>query len=233
MIFSNKSLKLNKSSTNFNYESNQDKFANNGKKVSVDDDLFTIGGGKTRRSPLRVLGNFVDDKIFRGRWSSTKRAKSTDEITWALANEDLIQDELSFVKETNRKKSLGVLSMNSNSSNNTDDTQDKKSLKNSSDKYKNLSNFIGMKIFDDGYNAKNSSGKNPSLIEVKKRKSSNPCTRTELRSIADSSFESSFEEGHFSGAQPTRHKPQSSSNVISAETMAEIEVCKVCVHIIN
>lgn len=93
------------------------------KKSSMDDDFFSISSNssKTRRSPLRFLGNLVDaDKLFRGRWSSTKRnlTKSTDEITWALANEDSNDLGLAHgLKDSGRlrKKSLGIMSTNSTS----------------------------------------------------------------------------------------------------------------------
>src|SRR5699024_5453487 len=123
-IFSNKSLKFQKSSPN-NYSTSAEGsklLAGTPKKNSMDDDFFSISSNssKTRRSPLRFLGNLVDtDKLFRGRWSSTKRAKSTDEITWALENEDLGPNEGSanMTKDAGRmrKKSLGVMSTNSTS----------------------------------------------------------------------------------------------------------------------
>ncbi len=128
VIFSNKSLKFQKSSSNIaNYSQSAEGsklVANTPKKTSMDDDFFSISSNssKTRRSPLRFLGNLVDaDKLFRGRWSSAKRAKSTDEITWALANEDLgtanNATSAHMLKDSGRtrKKSLGIMSTNSTS----------------------------------------------------------------------------------------------------------------------
>lgn len=127
VIFSNKSLKFQKSSSNIaNYSQSAEGsklVASTPKKNSMDDDFFSISSNssKTRRSPLRFLGNLVDaDKLFRGRWSSAKRAKSTDEITWALANEELgASNETSarMLKDSGRmrKKSLGIMSTNSTS----------------------------------------------------------------------------------------------------------------------
>lgn len=227
VIFSNKSLKLQKSTNNFNYEQSGDKLLTNAKKNSIDDDFFCIGSNKTRRSPLRFLGNLVDDKIFRGKWSSTKRAKSTDEITWALANEDLIPSEMTLLKKSirNRKISLGVTST---SSNNTDDTLNKKRYKHSD---KNLSiDAIGRKMFDDGYN-NNNNNKNvierQKLAEIKKKKSSN--TSSDMHSISGSSAASLNDHGHFINIDiyPLVRNNRSPDNLneIRAETLAEIEVC--------
>lgn len=234
VIFSNKSLKLNKSPANsYNFEQTREKFANAGKKNSIDDELFSIGSYKTRRSPLRALGNFVDDKIFRGRWSSTKRAKSTDEITWALQNEDLISNEISFFNDSNRKKSLGMLSFGGGSSSGEEVGKKQQLLKPSlSEKHKKTGGF--RKMFEDNYSLKSTASEsNPkqqqqqppqqsrlNIIDVKKRKSSNPCTQSEMRSIEP--FESLGGPGHCPNIRGS--SSGAGGNEISADALAEIEV---------
>ena len=72
------------------------------KKSSIDEGLI-YNTPKTRRSPLRFLGNFMDDKLFRGKWGSTKRTKSSVELgrlSWE------IPDDLNDNNNTgNRRKS--------------------------------------------------------------------------------------------------------------------------------
>ncbi len=75
------------------------------KKSSIDEGLIS-NTSKARRSPLRFLGNFVDDKIFRGRWGSTKRAKSSVELgrlAWEIPD-DLTDSNIGD-KKLNRRKS--------------------------------------------------------------------------------------------------------------------------------
>ena len=75
------------------------------KKSSIDDGLMCTTP-KTRRSPLRFLGNFVDDKILRGRWGSTKRAKSSVELgrlTWEIPDD--LTDSNTGKQKLNRRKS--------------------------------------------------------------------------------------------------------------------------------
>ncbi|CAG2166071.1 unnamed protein product [Oppiella nova] len=74
------------------------------KKSSIDEGLI-CNTPKTRRSPLRFLGNFVDDKLFRGRFGSTKRAKSSVELgrlSWEIPD-DLTDNNSN--NKLNRRKS--------------------------------------------------------------------------------------------------------------------------------
>ena len=76
------------------------------KKSSIDEGLITCTTPKTRRSPLRFLGNFVDDKILRGRWGSTKRAKSSVELgrlAWEIPDD--LADNNTGKQKVNRRKS--------------------------------------------------------------------------------------------------------------------------------
>ncbi|XP_054165074.1 uncharacterized protein LOC128962697 [Oppia nitens] len=76
------------------------------KKSSIDEGLI-CNTPKTRRSPLRFLGNFVDDKLFRGRWGSTKRAKSSVELgrlSWEIPD-DLTDNNNNCGNKLNRRKS--------------------------------------------------------------------------------------------------------------------------------
>lgn len=247
LIFSNKNSRLQKSTnnttsttiattltTNTNnsqtgsyttYEQQNNKLVNGiEKKNSLDDDYFTLGNNKTRRSPLRFLGNLVDDKLFRGRWSSTKRAKSTDEITWALANEDLMGNDVRMIKESsrNRKKSLGLMSINSSSSNNTNEESSEKRLRFKSggtEKSKTMSDFLTKKLFDDSYDSKKKEHSQSPVLQqkfadMKKRKTSStsmPGSSITSLNLGDGSY---------------RHNQSPnglSTNEIRAETLAEIE----------
>lgn len=247
LIFSNKSLKFQKSSSNIaNYSQSAEGsklVANTPKKTSMDDDFFSISSNssKTRRSPLRFLGNLVDaDKLFRGRWSSAKRAKSTDEITWALANEDLgtanNATSAHMLKDSGRtrKKSLGIMSTNSTSSNNTEDAQDKKRYKSGGEKAKNMGDMICRKLFDEGYhsNKKDSTASASAAvgksIDLKSRKSSN--TSSDLLSISGSSVASLTDHGPFGGVGTSPsyntsplHGQAEAKGEVRAETLAEIE----------
>ena len=208
------------------YEQQNNKLVNGiEKKNSLDDDYFTLGNNKTRRSPLRFLGNLVDDKLFRGRWSSTKRAKSTDEITWALANEDLMGNDVRMIKESsrNRKKSLGLMSINSSSSNNTNEESSEKRLRFKSggtEKSKTMSDFLTKKLFDDSYDSKKKEHSQSPVLQqkfadMKKRKTSStsmPGSSITSLNLGDGSY---------------RHNQSPnglSTNEIRAETLAEIEV---------
>lgn len=94
-----------------------DSFASS-KKSSIDEGLL-CSTTRARRSPLRFLGNFVDDKILRGRWGSTKRAKSSVELG-RLAWE--IPDDLADTTSIDSKHS----SARKNSSNTSNDDFTKK-----------------------------------------------------------------------------------------------------------
>lgn len=197
------------------------------KKNSIDEDVFNISVTKARRSPLRILGNLVDDKIFRGRWSTAKRAKSTDEITWALANEDAasnMQDEMrkrsGSTKPQNRKKSfVGLLG----SSDNNNNSFAKKQYKSLSDKFRNSSDS-NTSEFSINFNVLNKA--KPKLIEISKRKPSN--SYSDVLTVSDSSLASLNDcqsNNHPSNivynVTKRQHMP---NNEIRAETLAEIEV---------
>jgi len=203
-----------------NFAQSSEKLSSDSKKNSIDEDFFGIGSNKTRRSPLRFLGNFVDDKFFRGKWSSAKRTKSTDEITWALANEDLMgQNDIRLSKDTGgiRKKSLGLMSTTSASA--ADDIHDKKRYRSGSDKARNMSDFIYRKILREQPNSQR-------IIDMKKRKSSN--TSSDMLSISGSSAASlngHFEDNHSypNNQHAGTQKMSNECNEISAETLAEID----------
>lgn len=201
------------------------------KKNSIDEDVFNISVTKARRSPLRILGNLVDDKIFRGRWSTAKRAKSTDEITWALANEGAasnMQNEMrkrsGSTKPQNRKKSFaGLLGSSNSDNNNNNNSMAKKQYKSLSDKFRN-STDSNTSEFSINTNVVNKA--KPKLIEISKRKPSN--SYTEVLTISDSSL-ASLNDSQSSNrpsnivynVSKRQHIP---NNEIRAETLAEIEV---------
>lgn len=177
------------------------------KKNSIDDDMFSMTSYKSvRRSPLRFLGNLVDDKLFKKRWSSAKRAKSTDEITWALANEESMSQMQSKKDDKRiRKKSLGIMGTSSNDDKPTG---------------KNFGDMVYKKFFEDPpYVNKKDRSK---TVDFKNRKSSN--TSSDLLSVSGSSMASlnvgPYGEGR-SIMQPIKQVPDDD---VRAETLAEIEV---------
>ncbi|KAH9529548.1 LOW QUALITY PROTEIN: uncharacterized protein LOC124492439 [Dermatophagoides farinae] len=238
LIFPNKSSKQKSTSTTptsttntFDYTLSPSGKFDVLKKNSIDEDVFNISVTKARRSPLRILGNLVDDKIFRGRWSTAKRAKSTDEITWALANEGAasnMQNEMrkrsGSTKPQNRKKSFAGLlgSSNSDNNNNNNNSMAKKQYKSLSDKFRN-STDSNTSEFSINTNVVNKA--KPKLIEISKRKPSN--SYTEVLTISDSSL-ASLNDSQSSNrpsnivynVSKRQHIP---NNEIRAETLAEIE----------
>lgn len=216
------------------------------KKTSIDDEFYSIGGAyKNRRSPLQILGNFVDDKFFKKRWSSTKRAKSTDEITWALANEEAALE---------RHRTDLLLG---NSNNNTNSAESGSSSGGSSRVRKKSAGFIlgNTKFFDDnawpgfggggGGSSGSGSGKKEKLMnrvsDLRKRKSSNASSHsdsTSLNSVSDYMLGNTHVQVHHvepsnrhnhltpSTSVATNNNNSSATNnkQVSAETLAEIEV---------
>ncbi|KAI7687096.1 hypothetical protein SSS_10211 [Sarcoptes scabiei] len=208
LIFSNKNFKQKPSTsnlavvdTNIEYEINQqEKYLQEdslSKKNSIDDDVFGITATKARRSPLRILGNLVDDKIFRGRWSTAKRAKSTDEITWALAQEEknLLQQNngpnrpRSVNSKQARKKSLGgFLSAPSTDMNNNFFSIKKTPSKNKLEKFKNNSDSNSEISINQSVYPVNKTTKFK-FMEITRRKPSNS-SYTETFNVSDSSINS-------------------------------------------
>nr|XP_027198590.1 uncharacterized protein LOC113792839 [Dermatophagoides pteronyssinus] len=198
------------------------------KKNSIDEDVFNISVTKARRSPLRILGNLVDDKIFRGRWSTAKRAKSTDEITWALANEDSasnMQNEMrqrsGSTKPQNRKKSFAGLLGSSNADSNNNSLV-KKQYKSLSDKFRNSSDS-NTSEFSINSNILNKA--KPKLIEISKRKPSNSysdvtVSDSSLASLNDRQSSNNHSSNIVYNVSKRQHAP---NNEIRAETLAEIE----------
>ncbi|KPM08361.1 hypothetical protein QR98_0068770 [Sarcoptes scabiei] len=167
------------------------------RKNSIDDDVFGITATKARRSPLRILGNLVDDKIFRGRWSTAKRAKSTDEITWALAQEEknLLQQNngpnrpRSVNSKQARKKSLGgFLSAPSTDMNNNFFSIKKTPSKNKLEKFKNNSDSNSEISINQSVYPVNKTTKFK-FMEITRRKPSNS-SYTETFNVSDSSINS-------------------------------------------
>ncbi|CAG2108489.1 unnamed protein product [Medioppia subpectinata] len=102
---SNKNKSLNTYDMLDSSNSNTPESFGSSKKSSIDEGLI-CNTPKTRRSPLRFLGNFVDDKLFRGRFGSTKRAKSSVELgrlSWEIPDD--LTDNNSANGKLNRRKS--------------------------------------------------------------------------------------------------------------------------------
>lgn len=209
------------------------------KKTSVDDEFYSIGGAyKHRRSPLQILGNFVDDKFFKKRWSSTKRAKSTDEITWALANEEAALE---------RHRTDMLLGNNTAESGSSSGDGSNRIRKKSAGFI-----FGNTKFFDDnvwsglgGSGNNNAGGKKEKLMNrvsvLRNRKSSNTSSHsdsTSLNSMSDyilgqthvhhlePSNRNIYKTASTSAATTGNDNNNNTANKkqVSAETLAEIEV---------
>lgn len=152
----------------------------------------------------------MDDKIFRGRWSTAKRAKSTDEITWALANEDNELRTRAGSQKQNRKKSFGGLLTTNIDTNNNLFNKKQPQYKNTWDRFKNS--------FDSGNEYSNYT----TINKFAERKMPNNYAEVSTLSPMNNNQNSSHSNNHHQYNVPIRQLK--SKNEINAETLAEIEV---------
>jgi len=179
------------------------------KKNSIDEGLI-CNTSKARRSPLRFLGNFVDDKLFRGRWGSTKRAKSSVELgrlAWEIPDD--LTDNGVGNKKLSRRKSSNITSKDEPNSREITNNPRRLTVNESIDTTPKTSSSIKRKP------------RSMSTSVGERSRNRIPSATSDRLSLSSSSAIGSDDADIFLPQLPLRTE-------ISADALAEIEVKSIC-----